>query len=68
MRRHKGEGVEEPPDPADPVDVFLAQPPFVEPEGIDEAALECDELLRGGSDVESIAEATRLRNQHHSDR
>jgi hypothetical protein len=68
MRRHKKKGVLVQADPADPVEVFLAQPPFVEPEGVEEAALERDELLHGGPDVESIAEVTRLRNLHHYDR
>jgi hypothetical protein len=49
----------------DPVDAFLAQAPFVEADGVDEAAIQRDELLHGGPDAEAISEKIRLMNHHH---
>jgi hypothetical protein len=49
----------------DPVDAFLAQAPFVERDGVEEAAIERDELLHGGPDSDAISEAIQLMNQHH---
>ncbi|MGA2968845.1 MAG: hypothetical protein ABSE75_03460 [Acidimicrobiales bacterium] len=65
MRHHKKEDDSERATGPDPVDVFLAQAPFVEQNGVDEAAIQRDELLHGGPDAEAIGEAIRLKNLHH---
>jgi hypothetical protein len=68
MRHHDDQDDDEKTDDAelnDPVDTFLAQEPFVETPGVDEAALEREKLLHPGPDAESIVEAVELFNEHH---
>jgi hypothetical protein len=65
VRRHKKEPVAAQATEPDPVDTFLAQAPFVEQEGVEEAAVARDELLRSGHDADAISETIRLMNLHH---
>ena len=53
-------------DDSQPVDAFLAQPPFVETPGLDETAVEREDLLHRGPDPESIVEAVELLRERHS--
>jgi hypothetical protein len=65
VRRHKKDDVAAQATEPDPVDTFLAQAPFVESEGVDEAAIKREELLHGGPDADAISETIRLKNLHH---
>lgn len=65
MRRHKKADAPALATEPDAVDAFLAQAPFVERDGVDEASFDRDELLHGGPDASAISEAIQLMNQHH---
>jgi hypothetical protein len=58
-----GEGT--PRGETDPVDVFLAQPDFVEEPGLNDAALELGRLLGHEPYAEAIVQAIELLNEHH---
>lgn len=65
MKRHKKESITAQKTGPDPVVAFMAQAPFVEEDGIDDAAVKREELLHGGIDANAISEAIELMNLHH---
>ena len=65
MKRHKKTELAAQSTAPDPVDAFLAQAPFVETDGVDDAAIERDRLANSGPDAEAISEKIRLTNLHH---
>lgn len=61
---HEGDDTSSATEP-NPVDEFLAQPPFVETPGVDDAAVEREELLHPQPDSEAIADAMEVLRERH---
>jgi hypothetical protein len=64
-RQEPREAAYAPTSDVDPVDVFLAQPDFVEEPGLDEAALERQRILDQGPNADAIVVAIEMFNEHH---
>jgi hypothetical protein len=65
VRRHNKKEVTDLSNVPDPVDTFLAQAPFIEKDGVDDAAVQREELVHGGPDADAISTSIELMNQHH---